>query len=157
MGAKYVTQKYNFYQRFAVPKFEAVETELDHYQQGKPKKDATTGKLIHITTPREKDCLNAAFKRKHKLSATSTPWEVTDDFIPLSDGNGKKCRTKDAFSFKLLTEWTNNKAHMAGAGKNFYKGDWDIFSAKESRQHFGIYLLQGLAPLPKIEYKFNPQ
>ena len=68
--AKCVTRKYNFSQRFAVPKFEAVETEPDLYQQGKPKKDTTTGKPIKITTPREKGCVNAAFKRKYKLSAT---------------------------------------------------------------------------------------
>ena len=29
-------------------------------------------------------------KIKYKLSATSTPWEVADAFIPFSDGNGKK-------------------------------------------------------------------
>ena len=46
---------------------------------------------------------------------------------------------------------------MSGAGKKVYKGEWDIFSAGELRQHFGIYLLQGLAPSPRIEYKFNPE
>ena len=46
---------------------------------------------------------------------------------------------------------------MAGAGKNFYKGDWDIFSGRELRHHFGTYLLQGLATLPRIDYKFNTQ
>ena len=155
--AKYVPQKYNFSQRFVVPKFEAVETEPDLDQQGKPKKDNNTGKPIHITTPRYKGCVNNAFKRKYKLSATSTPWEVADAFIPFSDGNGKKCRTKDALSFKFLIEWTNNKAHMAGAGGKFYKGDCYVFSARELRQHFGIYLLRGLAPSPRKDYKFNPQ
>ena len=101
--------------------------------------------------------MKTAFKRKYKLSATSTPWEVIDAFTPFSDGNGKKRRSKDAFSFKLLIEWTNNKAHITGAGKKVYNVEWGVFSARESRQHFGIYLLQGLAPLPKIEYKFNPQ
>ena len=155
--AKYVPQKYKFSQRFAVPKFESVQTEPDLDQRGNPKKDTTTGKPIQITTPREKGCINAAFKRKYKLSATSMPWEVAYEFTPFSDGNGKKCITKDAFSFELLTEWTTNKAHMAGAGKKVYKGEWVIFSARELRQHFGIYLLQGLAPSPRIEYKFNPQ
>ena len=46
---------------------------------------------------------------------------------------------------------------MAGAGKNIYKREWDVFSAREFRQHFGVYLLLGLAPSPMIEYKFNPQ
>ena len=57
------------------------------------------------------------FKREYNLSTTSTPLEVVDDFIPFSDGNGNKFRIKDAFSFELLTEWTNNKVHMEGAGK----------------------------------------
>ena len=46
---------------------------------------------------------------------------------------------------------------MTVEGKNIYKGEWDILSARESRQHFGIYLLQGIAPPPMIKYKFNPQ
>ena len=71
--AKYVPQKYNFSQRSAVPKFESVETEPDLDRRGKPKKDTTTSKPIHIKTPREKGCVSAAFKRKYKLSATSTP------------------------------------------------------------------------------------
>ena len=61
--AKYVPQKYNFDKSFAVPKFEAVNTELDLNQQGNPKKDTTTVKPIQITTPREKGCVNASFKR----------------------------------------------------------------------------------------------
>ena len=120
-------------------------------------KDTTTGKPMHITTPTEKGFVNDDFKRKYKLSATSTPWKVADDFIPFSDGNSKKHRTKDAFRFELLTEWTNSKAYMVVAGMKFHKGEWDISSARELRQDFGIYLLQGLDPSPRIEYKLNPQ
>ena len=68
--ANYVPQKYNFSQRFAVPKFEAVETEPDLDRRGKPKKDANTGKPIYIKTPREKVFVNADFKINYKLSAT---------------------------------------------------------------------------------------
>ena len=46
---------------------------------------------------------------------------------------------------------------MAGAGKKVYKGEWYVFYARELMQKFGIYLLQGLAPSPRIEYNFNPQ
>ena len=157
MEAKYVPQKYEFSQRFAVNKFEAVETEPDLDRQGKPKKDTTNSEPIQITTPREKACVNADFKIKYKPSATSTPWEVADDFTPFSDGNGKKFRTKYEFSFEILTEWANNKAYMSGAGKKFYKGEWDIFYGRYLRQHFVIDLLQGLAPSPRIRYKLNPQ
>ena len=64
MEAKYVLQEYNFSQCFAVPKFEAVETESDLNRQGKPKKYTTTGKPIHITTPREKGCVNNVFQKE---------------------------------------------------------------------------------------------
>ena len=46
---------------------------------------------------------------------------------------------------------------MSGAGKKVYKGGWYVFSARYLRHNFGIYLLQGLAPSPRIENKFNPQ
>ena len=69
VDAKYVPHKYNFYQHFAVPKFEAVNTEPDLNRRGKPKKGTNTSKQIHITTPRDKDFVNAAFKIKYKLSA----------------------------------------------------------------------------------------
>ena len=46
---------------------------------------------------------------------------------------------------------------MSGPGNKFYKGEWDIFSARELSRHFGIYLFQGIAPSPRIDYKFNTQ
>ena len=95
----------------------SVESEPDLDRREKPKKYTTTGKPIHITTTREKGCVNSDFKRKYKLSATSTPWEVIYAFIPFSDDNGKKCRTKDLFSFEILTGWTNIKAHAVGTDK----------------------------------------
>ena len=63
----YVPQKYNFSQHFSVPNFESVKTEPDLGRRGKPKKN---GKPIYITTPREKCCVNSAFKIKYKLTAT---------------------------------------------------------------------------------------
>ena len=69
--SKYVLQKYNFSQRFAVTKFWAVEAEPYLDRRGNTTKDNNTGKPIHITTPREKGCVNVAF-------------------ILFSDGNGYK-------------------------------------------------------------------
>ena len=46
---------------------------------------------------------------------------------------------------------------MEGAGKKVQKEEWDVFSDRESRQNFDIYLLQGIATLPRIDYKFDPQ
>ena len=90
------------------------------------------------------------YKVEKKLSAASTPWEVANAFILFSDVNGNKRISKDSFSFEILTEWTNNKAHMVGTGKKVYKGERNISSDIELRQHFGIYLLQVLTPSPSI-------
>ena len=50
------------------------------------------------------------------------------------------------------------KAILAGAGTGgtIYK-DFTPFSVKEIRQHFGLYVLQGLVLSPRIEMKFKPQ
>ena len=50
------------------------------------------------------------------------------------------------------------KSKLAGAGEGgscYY--DWKPFSARELRQHFGLYLFNGLAPSPRVEQKFKPQ
>ena len=39
------------------------------------------------------------------------------DVLGWNKSNGKKRRSKDVFSFEILTDWTNNKAHMESAGK----------------------------------------
>ena len=47
--------------------------------------------------------------------------------------------------------WTNQKAWLAGMV------DWKPFDPREIRQHFGLYVLHGLSPTPRVEYKFKPQ
>ena len=46
---------------------------------------------------------------------------------------------------------------MNGAGNRIYKDEWKPFSPKEIRQHFGLYVMHGLAPTARVEYKFRPQ
>ena len=151
---KYVPQKYNFPQRFEVPSFEAVKKEFEFDRRGNIKK-GSQGNAIEIVSRRDNGCVNASFKAKYKLFASSKPWEVVNCFIPF-ESSGKK-KGDISFSFDKLCEWTNCKATMAGAGSNVYKGEWKPFTATELRQHFGLYLLQGLSPSPRVEYKFNPQ
>jgi len=58
----------------------------------------------------------------------------------------------------MLARWTNLKATLAGAGWNgscYY--DFKPFTALELRQHFGLYILNGLSPSPRVEKKLNPQ
>jgi hypothetical protein len=44
----------------------------------------------------------------------------------------------------------------AGAGCKIYK-DWAPFLAAEICQHLGLYILNGLSPSPRVEYKNWPQ
>ena len=75
-------------------------------------------------------------------------------FLPFC--NDKSIKDSDSLSFEKMTNWTNTKAQMDGAASTIYL-ELEPFKALELRQHFGLYILQGLAPSPRIEYKFNAQ
>ena len=66
-------------------------------------------------------------------------------------------RLHDFPSIELLTKWTNQKAILAGAGKDgtCYK-DFVPFTAREFRQHIGVYIFHGLSPSPRVDNKFRP-
>ena len=50
------------------------------------------------------------------------------------------------------------KAHLAGAGEDgSYYRDFSVFTIKELRQHIGLYVFNGVAPTPRVEFKFKPQ
>ena len=93
------------------------------------------------------------FLSKHKLTPQSYPWEFANSFIPFNEDQ----RDKNHFSFELLMKWTNIKATLVGAGSTIYKDEYHIFSTKEIQQHFGLYVLHGISPTPRIEYKFSPE
>ena len=61
--------------------------------------------------------------------------------------------TKEMLSIELITQWTNAKAIMNGGGDSTYK-DFRPFTRVEIRRHIGLYILQGLAPSPQVEFKF---
>lgn len=60
-------------------------------------------------------------------------------------------------SMECIAQKTNMRANMAFAGEAMYT-DWSgPFTIKEIRQHIGLYVLNGLGPLPGLERKFNPE
>ena len=103
--------------------------------------------------PRDIGGIRPSFKQKYNLTANSKPWQFADVFLPFQH----KENDENLFSFKKLTDWTNAKAIMNGAGNRIYKDEWTPFTPKEIRQHFGLYVMHGLAPTPRVEYKFRPQ
>ena len=61
-------------------------------------------------------------------------------------------------SFKQMAVWTNVKTMQAGAGRerNLYS-DYTNITSQEMRQHIGLYIFHGLAPLLKLSDKFKLQ
>ena len=96
------------------------------------------------------------FLKKHGLSHHSAPADFVSPFLPFKS-NGYSTHQKEQISFDFFASWTLLKAALAGAsegGSCYY--DLKPFSARELRQHFGLYLFNGLAPSPRVEQKFKP-
>ena len=96
---------------------------------------------------------------KYRLTEKSHPHEFVEVFFPFRK-NTKKSQNggadKEWLSIEQLTKWTNTKAIMNGAGDQVYR-DFKPFTIEEIRRHMGIYLLQGIAPSPRVELKFASQ
>ena len=59
-------------------------------------------------------------------------------------------------SIDLITRWTNTKATMMGAGDSIYP-EWRPFTREKIRRHLGLYIFNGIAPVPQINLRFNSQ
>ena len=144
--------KHNFNEEFDVPQFTGTSIKFETNRRGNLKTDKA-GKPIPIRVPRDIGGIRPSFKQKYNLTANSKPWQFADVFLPFQH----KENDENLFSFEKLADWTNAKAIMNGAGNRIYKDEWTPFTPKEIRQHFGLYVMHGLAPTPRVEYKFRPQ
>jgi len=152
--AKFVPKKYEFDEVFTIPSFEGKRYVYEIDRRKNIKLDTKTKRPKKKEVSRTKGCVNEDFKKKHGLSSKSMPWDFVDAFIPFKEN--KRVSERDHFSFEKMTRWTNNKAILAGAGSTTYH-DFKPFTPQEIRQHFGIYVLHGIQPSPRVEYKFRSQ
>ena len=88
---------------------------------------------------------NIDFIRKHKLSFESSPADWFNAFFP------KEKTSSSHLSIHDLTGWTNMKAWLT-KGTQFKNFDMDEIMA-----HLGLYMLNGIAPSPQVEMKFDSQ
>ena len=109
------------------------------------------------TKTRTNGCLDPNFFEKHNITLDSSPEEYMELFLPMKANPYGTKRLHDFPSIELLTKWTNQKAILAGAGKDgtCYK-DFFPFTAQEFRQHIGLYIFHGLSPSPRVENNFCP-
>ena len=93
--------------------------------------------------------------KKYKLSPTTTPLEYMEVFLPFKK-NPYSTKREQMISLNQLKKFTNTKALLAGAGDTLYP-EFTPFTTKEIQQHLGLYILNGLSPSPRVEYKFSSQ
>ena len=109
------------------------------------------------TKPRQQGCVDPTFLRKYSLTSKSHPADFVAPFLPLKQ-NFHSTKNEECPSFALWAKWTHLKATLMGAGTGGTTySDYKEFSARELRQHFGLYIFNGLSPSPGIERKFKPQ
>mgnify|MGYP003326642903 FL=1 len=98
---------------------------------------------------------NIEFFHKRGITTSSHPADWLNCFLPLKNDVHDSV---SLISIADITSWTNKKAFLmnAGQGGTEYK-DFEPFAIEEMLRHFGLYMLNGIAPSPQIESKFLPQ
>ena len=156
--AQFVPVKHNFAETFDRPVFQAKHNEIvltgGRSSKKKPKltKD---GDWLRKEVRRTQGCVNPDAMKKYKLSPTTTPLEYMEIFLPF-EKNPYSTKREQMISLNQLKKFTNTKALLAGAGDTLYP-EFTPFTTKEIQQHLGLYILNGLSPSPRVEYKFSSQ
>lgn len=146
--------KHNFAEEFDRPPFLGSKTAPAHHNNGR-RMMSTEGNPMFNKLPRENLEVRNDFLKKHRLTFRSDPVEFVDAFIPWeANPYGDK-----HFSLSQITTFTNTKARLANAGKGgtFYRDYQGDFTVKETRQHLGLYIWNGLSPSPRMDLKFQSQ
>lgn len=155
--AEFVPIKHNFDVSFDRPPFTGSIDVPKKYANGTVKKNRD-GTIQLEKKTRKDGCLNPKFVKKYKLTRHTMPEEYMELFLPLSEENGvRKINGVEPLCFMKLTKWTNHKALLCGAGIGGCYPDYYHFTVQEIRQHVGLYIMHGLSPSPRVEYKFKPQ
>jgi hypothetical protein len=117
--------------------------------------DKRTNAPITKVVTRTCAVINPAFSKEENLSKKTKPHEFANIFLPLKN----KIKTgASSFSFHKMMQWTHTKTVFADAGNSYYKNEYYPFSIDQIRSHScAFYILHGLSPSPRAEYKFNPQ
>ena len=123
---------------------------MDH--NGDPERDQDTGEykyeygIVNASVP------NIDFTQKNHLDQYSSPCDWFNSFFPIFK-NHRSLTTQ--VTLEDITTWSNQKAYIANSGQGGKQYEsWRPFTVEEIMAHIGVYVLNGLIPSPKIEYKF---
>jgi hypothetical protein len=114
-----VTIKWDFAEKFSRPMFQGQHQKSFKLRNGQQKMNKETGSPVTDSLLQKKRMPDPEFAKKQKLSVDSTPTEFVKVFIPcfLNPCNGKPNPGRVHPSIQTWTEWTNQKAMLACAGK----------------------------------------
>ena len=151
----YISIKHSFGETWNRPPFEGKYEEFQRTRRGNIRRDRE-GNVLKETVERRKGRVREDFLKKHGLTHNSVPADFVAPFLPFKKNKYSTAR-KEQPSFELFTRWTNLKANLVGAGEGgTCYPDWQPFTARELRQHLGLYIFNGLSPSPQVELKFKP-
>ena len=154
--AEFVPVKHDYSETFVRERFGATFEEDLCFSNGRQKYN-TDGSAKKQDVTRERGRVNPDFIARNGLTISSHPADFVAAFLPLNR-NKYSNRHQQQPSFVLFTKWTNMKAMLAGAGSGgVLYPTWQPFAVEEIRSHLGLYILNGLSPSPRVEYKFRPQ
>ena len=112
------------------------------------------GKCAYRNAPHTNTLPNVDFFHRRGINTDSHPADWYNCFFPI-----KRIPSDEvsAVSIAEITSWTNKKALLDNAGAGGRYRRFHPFSIKEIMRHFGLYMLNGVAPSPQVEMKFVPQ
>ena len=110
---------------------------------------------------------NSDFLKKHALDEHSHPMDWFNALLPMTPkdnledaakANVKGDRTTK-FSVSSWAAYTNSKAKLVNAGGKgqIFEGRWKDLEPEDVMQMMGVYIIDGLAPSPRLVQKMQPQ
>jgi hypothetical protein len=150
--ANIVSVKHDFAKVFDWSVFKGTYEKVVTHRNGRVRLDIN-GKTSTECLPRAKGRPNPAFVKKHRLSTNSHVLRMSSCHTKQTNTTTRKFEHP---SFQTWTRYTNAKAMMsqAGQGRAIYE-DFKPFLMHEICQHLGLYIFNGLNPLPRVELKFQ--
>jgi len=152
-GGTSEAKKFNYSETFDRDPFIATSKEWVRNSNGRAKVDQRTGEILTEEVVHEKGRPKWNFLVQNTLTEDSHPAEW---FFSLVPEKKKSHHPPNVATMEQWTMYTNLKAMLAEAGTAIYKG-FEPFKTEDTKKFIGLLMLHGLAPSPRISFKFQDQ
>ncbi len=152
-GATTEAKKYNYSETFDSDPFTATSKTWVRNNNGTLKVDRNTNKPVLQTEIHENGRPKWSFLKQNNLTVDSHPTEWFFSLLPEKKKHFHPANVATMEGWKI---YRNLKAMLAQAGKSIYKG-FEPFTTADTKHYIGLMMLHGLAPSPRMYYKFHYQ